>query len=416
MVALARLGPIRGVFGEPAFRAYISVNAISVIGTWMQRTAVGWYAWELTGSPFWLGMVAFADLFPAVLVGPLGGVLADRADRRRIMVWTQSAMAVATFALAFMIWTGTVGILGLVALVGLTGAIVGVNQPARLALVPSLVRREHLPTAIALNSVTFNGARFVGPALAGLVIVVSGVPAALLVNALTYVPLIIVLPRLILTESVTPGSWQGAGAALKDGFRYIAQSPVLAPLFAFFIALSLTVRPLGDLLPGFAEGVFGAGVEGLATLSAAMGLGAVVGGLWVAWRGSALDMTAAIRLQILVALFAAVFAISPSFWLAIPAIAAFGFALIACGVGLHTAIQLGVEPALRGRVMSLFGLVFRSVPAIGALALGAVAEGIGLRAALLVAAGVFVVVYAVLQRRMAASRAKSQLTGEGGSA
>ena len=121
-VGVVRLGPIRGVFGEPAFRAYMSVNAISVVGTWMQRTAVGWYAWELTGSPFWLGMVAFADLFPAVLVGPLGGVLADRADRRRIMVWTQSAMAVATFTMACLIWAGAVGILGLVALVGLTGA------------------------------------------------------------------------------------------------------------------------------------------------------------------------------------------------------------------------------------------------------------------------------------------------------
>jgi MFS family permease len=404
MAGMMRLGPIRGVFGEPAFRAYMSGNAISVIGTWMQRTAVGWYAWELTASPFWLGVVAFADLFPAVLIGPLGGVLADRADRRQIMMRTQSALALVTFAMALLIWAGAIGIVGLVAMVGVQGAIIGVNQPARLALVPALVGREHLPAAIALNSVVFNGARFVGPALAGLVIVASGVPAALLVNALSYLPLILVLPRLRLTETVQPGSWQGATAALKDGFLYIAQSPALAPLFAFFIALSLTVRPLGDLLPGFAEGVFGSGVEGLATLSAAMGLGAVVGGLWVARRGAAIDMRTAIRLQIPVALFAAGFALSPSFWLAIPAIAAFGFVLIACGVGLHTAIQLGVDPALRGRVMSLFGLVFRSVPALGALAVGALAELVGLRLALIVAAVVFLVVYAWLQWRMAVNR------------
>ncbi len=398
-----RLGPIRATLRQPAFRAYMSANAISVIGTWMQRTAIGWYAWALTASPFWLGMVAFADLFPAVLIGPLAGVLADRHDRRRIMLWSQASLALVTLLTALLILAGQIGILGLVALTALKGCLIGVNQPARLALVPALVDREHLPTAIALNSVVFNGARFVGPALAGLAIVASGVPAALLLNALSYLPLLFVLPRLELREPMTPDAWQGAGAALGDGLRYIATSPVLAPLFAFFIVLSLSVRPLGDLLPGFAEGVFGAGVEGLAALSAAMGLGAVLGGLWVAWAGAAFDLPRLIRLQLWVAATAAAFALSPSFWLAIPAIAAFGFVLIACGVGLHTAIQLGVAPALRGRVMSFFGLVFRSVPALGALATGALAEAIGLRAALLVAALLFLLVQLWLQRRQVAA-------------
>ncbi len=395
-----QLGAIGATLREPAFRAYMSANAISVIGTWMQRTAVGWYAWELTASPFWLGMVAFADLFPAVLVGPFAGVLADRHDRRRIMVWTQSALALATLVTALLIHWGAIGILGLVLMVGLMGALIGINQPARLAVVPALVDRAHLPTAIALNSVVFNGARFVGPALAGLVIVVSGVPAALLVNALSYVPLVFVLPRLVLTESVTPGRWQGAAAALKDGFLYIAKNPLLGPLFAFFIALSLSVRPLGDLLPGFAEGVFGAGVEGLATLSAFMGLGAVLGGLWVARQGGAFDVKATLRLQLWVAATAAGFALSPSFWLAVVLVAGFGFVLVACGVGLHTAIQMAVEPALRGRVMSFFGLVFRSVPALGALATGALAEAVGLRTAMLAAAVTFLVVYLWLRRRL----------------
>jgi MFS family permease len=394
------LGAIGATLREPAFRAYMSANAISVIGTWMQRTAVGWYAWELTASPFWLGMVAFADLFPAVLVGPFAGVLADRHDRRRIMLWTQGSLALATFVTAMLIHAGQIGILGLVLLVGIMGALIGINQPARLALVPGLVTRENLPTAIALNSVVFNGARFVGPALAGVAIVTGGVPAALVINGLSYVPLLFVLPRLALVEAVTPGARQGAGAALKEGFLYIAKNPLLGPLFAFFIALSLSVRPLGDLLPGFAEGVFGAGVEGLATLSAAMGLGAVLGGLWVARAGGDFDVARTLRLQLWVTATAAAFALSPSFWLGIPAIAAFGFVLVACGVGMHTAIQMGVEPALRGRVMSFFGLVFRSVPALGALATGALAEAVGLRAALLVASVVFLLVYFWLQRRL----------------
>lgn len=395
-----RLGPIRAALQEPAFRAYMSGNAVSVVGTWMQRTAIGWHAWELTASPFWLGVVAFADLFPAVLIAPLGGVLADRHDRRRIMLWTQGTMAVTTAILALAILLDWIGIIGLVALVGLQGLLIGVNQPARLALVPALVRREHLATAIALNAVVFNLARFVGPAVAGALIVASGVPAALFANALSYLPLLFVLPGLVLAEQVTRGEWRGAAAAMGDGFRYIFQSPLLAPLFAFFIALSLTVRPLGDLLPGFAEGVFAAGVGGLATLSAAMGLGAVLGGLWVARKGAAFEMTSALRLQIAVALAAAVFALSPGFLIATAVVAVFGFVLIATSVALHTAVQLSLEPELRGRVMSLFGLVFRSVPAIGALAVGALAELVGLRLAMLAAAAAFLVVYAGLQRRM----------------
>ncbi len=133
-----------------------------------------------------------------------------------------------------------------------------------------------------------------------------------------------------------------------------------------------------------------------------MGLGAVLGGLWVARASGAFDMARTLRLQLWVAAAAAAFALSPSIWLGIPAIAAFGFVLVACGVGLHTAIQMGVEPALRGRVMSFFGLVFRSVPALGALATGALAEAIGLRAATLVAAVVFILVYIWLQRRLVA--------------
>ena len=395
-----RTEPVRAALREPAFRAYLAANSVSLIGTWMQRIAVGWLAWELTRSPFWLGAVSFADLFPALLVAPFGGVLADRHDRRRILLWTQSALALVTLAMALLLWLDLVGIIGLVLLVGLSGLLIGLNQPARLALVPALVRRPHLQAAIALNSVVFNTARFIGPAVAGIVIAWSGVPAALLVNALSYLPIILVLPRLVLSETVQPSAWQGAGRAFLEGLAHIRGSPVLATLFAFFIALSLTVRPLGDLLPGFAGGVFDGGVKGFAVLSAAMGLGAVLGGLWVALRADTLDLRRTLLLQLAVTLFATLFALSPGFVLAVPLVAGFGFTLVACGVAMNTAVQMGVEPALRGRVMSLFGLVFRSVPALGALAVGTVAEVLGLRAALLLAALVFTLAFVWLWRRL----------------
>jgi MFS family permease len=171
MSTLAGLGNISRTLAHRDFGIYVAGNSVSLIGTWMQRIGVGWLAWELSHSGAVLGLVAFADLFPGVLIGPFGGALADRADRLRVIKVAQTLIMLQALALFVLTASGGINVPLLVALVLFQGAVIGFNQPARLALIPSLVPRPDLATAVAINSIVFNTARFIGPALAGVVIV-----------------------------------------------------------------------------------------------------------------------------------------------------------------------------------------------------------------------------------------------------
>jgi MFS family permease len=171
MSILAGLGNISRALAHRDFGVYVAGNSISLIGTWMQRIGVGWLGWELSHSGAVLGLVAFADLFPGVLIGPFGGALADRANRLRVIKVGQTLIMLQALALFVLTASGGINVPLLVALVLFQGAVIGFNQPARLALIPSLVPRPDLATAVAINSIVFNTARFIGPALAGVVIV-----------------------------------------------------------------------------------------------------------------------------------------------------------------------------------------------------------------------------------------------------
>src|SRR5690242_12367601 len=168
------------------YRLYASGNFVSLIGTWLQRIAVGWLAWQLTHSGTWLGLVAFADLFPTVIVSPFAGAVADRRDRLGVIVATQVASTAQAALLAVLVWSGWIEIWSLFFLTLLLGVCGAFNQPARLALIPSLVDRSVLASAVAINSISFNLARFIGPAAAGLVIAEGGIALAFVVNAVTY--------------------------------------------------------------------------------------------------------------------------------------------------------------------------------------------------------------------------------------
>ena len=390
---------LRQTLAQPNYGLYVAGNSVSLVGNWMQRTATGWLAWELSHQSFWVGLVVMADLIPALVVGPFGGVLADRADRRRIMIVTQSSLCVIAGLMAALAAMGGLMLPGLVALVALHGTVVGINQPARLALIPALVGRDHLPTAIALNSIIFNGARFVGPGAAGFLIAAHGVPAALLGNALSYLVFILTLALMRPDTAPLPGRHGRVLAEIGEGIRFVAGHRAIGPLFLLFIGSAVTVRPLAELLPGLADQVFGGGPETLAYLSSTLGLGAVVGGL--------LTMQAAageqVRLAVLAALAAAgagaAVAASPNLPLALLSIAAFGAALLIGGVAAQTVMQMAAPAQLRGRVMSLFGIVFRGGPALGAVAIGALADLWSLRAAVLIGAAAMVAVWVPIYRR-----------------
>ena len=180
-------------FKNTTYGIYAAGNAVSLVGTWMQRISVSWLTWEMTHSGLWLGIMAFADFFPGLVVGPLAGVFADRTDQLTIVKFSQVVSLLQAMVLFALIAAHHLNIWGLVALTAFQGAVVAFNQPARLALVPSLVAESDLGFALAINSVIFNVARFIGPMVAGLVIVWSGVAASFAANAASYVVFLLAL-------------------------------------------------------------------------------------------------------------------------------------------------------------------------------------------------------------------------------
>jgi predicted MFS family arabinose efflux permease len=282
----------------------------------------------------------------------------------------------------------------------------GLAQPARLALVSLLVSRENLPIAVAMNSMIFNSARFVGPAIAGLVLATLGAGVAFIVNALTYAAFLLALTRLHVPHTPPPPSTRSFLGEVGAGVTYVARHPGIGPLLLMFAISAILVRPVGELLPGVASQIFGQGADGFAMLSASLGLGAVIASFWLTQRGGhglfgiCMGSIAGICVTTLI------FVLSPSFAIGLAAATLLGACLTVAGVSAQTLVQLAVAPAFRGRTMALYGLVFRAAPAIGALALGTLADRLGLRFVL--SMGVLAcarVVAAILTRRHSMARA-----------
>ena len=365
---------------NPSFGLYSAGSAVSLIGMWMQRIAVGWLAWELTGSGFWLGVVAFADFFPVVLIGPIAGTAADRWDRLSIVKTCQTISLLQAVILCWLTAIGHMTIELLVTLTAVQGVVVALYQPARLALVPSLVPQSDLATAVSINSVVFNLARFIGPACAGTVIVWSGVWAAFAANAVSYVPFLTALFYIRVNPDHVPTKSRSMLTELREGIGYTISHPAIAALLVLLIATGIGGRPLSELLPGIAADLFHSGAGGLSLLASSMGGGAILGGLWLGERAHAADLTRMAATSSILAALATVVAIATdTLWVAMPAVAVIGFATSIAGIAIQSSIQLATSGALRGRVMGLYGLIFRGAPAIGALGAGAASAVFGLR-------------------------------------
>jgi MFS family permease len=385
MPLLRRFGAIPRTLAHPNFGTYVAGSSISLIGTWMQRIGVGWLAWELSHSGAVLGLVAFADLFPTVVIGPFGGALADRVDRLRTIRIAQVLIMLQSLILFILTVTGLITVPLLIALVLFAGVVIGFNQPARLALIPSLVPRADLATAVAINSIVFNGARVVGPALAGWAIGWVGVAAGFARNPLTCHAIRFALQHLRLPPRAPPPTNGAMLAAVAEGLRYTRAHGGIGPILLLQAILAVSARPFFELLPGFAGDVFGRGAEGLATLGSAVGLGAIAAGLWLAQRHESSHLTrVALGSSFLVTLSVLGFSLTSSFPVAVVCMALAGFGMVAAGVGTQTLMQTSVEEAMRGRVLSLFGLIVRGGPAVGALLMGAASEFVGLQAPLAV--------------------------------
>ncbi len=381
MLGTAGFGRIARALGNPNYGRYAAGNSISLVGTWMQRVAVGWLTWQLTESGAWLGIIAFADLFPTVLIAPLAGAAADRWDRLKTLKLGQAALSLQAAVLFVLTASGLITIWLLLGLSLFLGVVAAFNQPARLALVPSLVVRQDLPAAVAINSIIFNSARFVGAAAAGLIIVGVGTAAAFAVNALSYAIFLVVLSRIRLAPTAARQAHRGGlMAEIAEGLGYVARHPGIGPLLLLLLAVSFGARPFVELLPGFAGAVFEAGAAGLAAMTSTVGLGAISGGLWLAQRDGRGGLTkVALSSPLVLAAALIMFVAAGTMKLALPALFVAGFAMVSGGVGTQTLLQLSVGGTLRGRVLSLYGLIFRGGPALGALVMGGLSEIVGLR-------------------------------------
>lgn len=385
---MASLGALTRALSHRNARIFFGASLTAWTGLWMHRIAVSWLAWELTGSAFWVGMVAFCDLAPAVVFSPLAGAVADRADRLRMTMLSQAAIGTNAALIALLVASGhmTIGVLLVLEVLG--GIAASFAQPARQSLMPGLVPRADLPAAVALNSLTFNVARFIGPALAGPLIAVAGVWPAIAVNALAYLVATLTTPMLRVEAEARRGHPATASlfGEMVDGVRYAARHPGLGPILIFAAIAAVLLRGIQEILPPFVERNYGLGAEALAVLTAAFGIGALVSGLMVAARGRLAGTTRLAVLGVLaLGLATAGFAATGWFVLGVLCAALMGAAGSVHGISVQTLAQSASDPAMRGRVLSLWGLITRACPALGALLLGAAGEVWGLTSPTLVA-------------------------------
>ena len=382
-MALGGTGALARALSHRNARLFFGASAVSWTGLWVHRIAVTWLAWDLTRSALWVGVVAFCDLAPAVLFSPIAGAVADRVDRVRLTMLSQAAIAAQAGTIALLLAAGQLGIGLLLVLEVVGGTAASFSQPARQSLMPALVPRSELPAAVACNSLCFNVARFVGPAIAGPLIAAYGVVPAVAFNCFAYVLASATMPLLRVDAAQRRGHAPSGSlfAETLAGVRYAVRHPGLAPMLGFSAVSSVLLRGVQEILPPFVERLFGRGPDGLALLTASIGVGALASGLWVANRGRVTGAAAlAVGAVAAQALSTVGFASTGFFPVAMACGALMGAAGSVHGISVQTLVQSASDPAMRGRVLSLWGMIVRACPACGALALGAAGELFGLRA------------------------------------
>jgi len=360
-------------------------NSMSLIGTWMQRIASGWLAWTLTESATWVGAIAFADLFPCVLLGPFSGAAADRWNRLNVLKIGQILGLMQAVVLAALYQMDMLTIWPLFLITLFHGTVTGFLQPFRLAITSGLVTSQWLNTAIAINSVTFNLARFVGPAAAGVLIALGGLGTTYMVNAVTFAIFAACLTQVTIHNQPKKRAGGSFMADTMFGVRHAVTTPGVNVLLLLTVVGGLMVRPVVELLPGWAAQIFNGSSGDFAALTSALGIGAVIGGLWLAGRGSARGL-ARIMLGSQAAMCLVLLAFSASWhvWMALPLAMLAGAAMVVGAISAQTLTQMIVADDVRGRVLGIWGLSVRGSPALGALVMGAASDIWGMRPPLVV--------------------------------
>ena len=386
---MAGLSAIGGVLAQRNARIFYSGSIVCWTGSWIQRIATDWLAWELTHSALWVAIIAFCNLAPSVIVSPIAGAVADRMDRVHLTMASQFVTVTQSVILVTLILTGLIRVEFMAFLTFCNGTAETFAQPARQCLIPGLVPRSHLPGAVALNSLTYNAARFVGPAISGPMIAVWGVVPSIGLNALAFLYASLTMYLLRLDPAVRRGKPSGFSVVHDaiEGIQYVARHRGIGPLMLFAATVGMTLRSVPEMLPPYVADQFGRGAEGLATLASTMGCAALIGGLGVALRGRMTGLTRiAVGCGAIMGLATAGFVATHVFAVGIVCIAAIGAATTMHGISCQTLLQNSTVPGMTGRVLSTWGMITRAAPAMGALVYGIASEFVGLQVPVLIGA------------------------------
>lgn len=350
---------------------------VSLIGTWMQSIAQSWLVYRMTGSSFLLGAVGFAGQIPVFIFAPIGGIVADRYHRQRVVIGTQVASMLLAFVLAVLTLSNRITVAEIFVLAALLGVVNAFDIPGRQSFLVDMVGKEDLMNAIALNSSMFNGARVIGPAVAGILVAKIGEGWCFFANAVSYVAVIIGL-LMMRVQRRPRASTASPIAHIIEGFRFVQRTAPIRALLVLLGLISLVAMPYTVLMPIFADRILHGGARGLGILMGATGIGALLGALTLATRTGVYGLGRWVTFSCAgFAVSLVVFAFSRNFWVSTVLLVPVGFCMMLEMSSSNTLIQAMVPDELRGRVMAVYSMMFMGMAPFGALFGGSLADRIG---------------------------------------
>lgn len=369
--------PLRHVFRHRNYRLFFFGQLLSLMGSWMQTIGQAWLVYRLTGSPLALGLIGFLQQGPVFFLSVFGGTIADRVDRRRLIIATQTIFLVQAATLAFLTFSGIAEVWHVAVLAFIYGVANAVDIPTRSSFTVELVGRDDLQSAISLNSMMFNMARIVGPAVAGIVIAAVGEAWCFAINAVSYVAVLASLLMMQMARYVRPAERARPLADLIEGFRFVRNSREIRTALLAMALTSFAGGPYMTLMPVFAERVLGAGPDGYGLLMTTIGAGAFCGAFALSYV--ARDAMRAVPSVAAIAFGLSMMALSltQNFWLAVVLILPTAFALMLQGSSTNLSIQMNIDDRMRGRVMAYYTMSFLGMMPFGSLAAGALAHYVG---------------------------------------
>jgi MFS family permease len=398
------LPPSLRALGHRNFRLYWTGQLISLVGTWMQFIARGWLVLELTHSPFWLGMVGFANAFPVLLLSLWGGVIADRFPKRTLIILTQAISMVMAFVLAALVFTRTIEVWHVIAVSLVLGTVFAFDAPARQSYTVELVGKGDLMNAVALNSAIFNGARVLGPAIGAGVLAWQGAGMAFLLNGLSYLAVLYGLLRIDVRDAPRTQGNQRSSGQILEGLRYVRHHSTIGVLMLLIATVSIFAFPYATLMPIFADDILHVGQQGYGMLMTLSGIGSLIGALSLTVQSGRASVQRG-RIILLGAiglpLFLGTFALSHNYLVSLAMLMGVGWTMISINATTNTIIQTEVPDELRGRVNGVFAFLFIGVAPLGNLQAGIIADHFGADAAVFIGAVItgLVVLVVLLRKR-----------------